>query len=139
LGAGDELMECSIILDSSALFVIAENLASLDSIYEIASECEVIVVKPVIEELKSIAGRDRSRKSLLAKWILQNLVPRFKVVDLNVKGEADSAILEYAYELKRKGIRSIIATTDGEVKEKALKRGIDVLIYRESERIFESP
>jgi|UniRef100_A0A7J2U694 rRNA-processing protein FCF1 len=130
-------MECIIILDTSALFIVAENLASLDSIYEIAGECKIVVIRHVVEELENIAKREHGRKAFLAKWILQNIIPRLRVVDIEFQGQVDDAIVEYAHELMEKGIKGMVATTDGKIKERVLRKGIRVITYRESEKIFE--
>jgi rRNA-processing protein FCF1 len=130
-------MECIIILDTSALFIVAENLASLDSIYEIAGECKIVVIRHVVEELENIAKREHGRKAFLAKWILQNIIPRLRVVDIEFQGQVDDAIVEYAHELMKKGIKGMVATTDGKIKERVLRKGIRVITYRESEKIFE--
>jgi rRNA-processing protein FCF1 len=131
------MMKCVVILDTSALFIVAENLATLDSIYETTSECEVAVIRNVVEELENIAKRGHGRKALLAEWILQNLIPKFKVLDTGFQGRADDAILDYACELMKRGMRSIVVTSDGEVKERALRKGIEIIVYRESEKVFE--
>jgi len=130
-------MKCIAIFDTSALFVVAEGRASLDSISEVLPDCEFIVVDAVVQELEKFARKSYGKKAILAKWILQNIIPKLRVVESGFVGEADDIIISFGLKLLAEGFRCVVISTDSKVKEKALRSGLEVVTYRETEGRFE--
>ncbi|MEM0026373.1 MAG: hypothetical protein QXT53_00360 [Ignisphaera sp.] len=133
-----EIVECVIVLDTSILFLIADGLAFFDNIYEVDYGCRPILIKPVLQEIINISKRDCGKKGKLAKWILENIVPIIKVEDFTFEGSVDDALIAFAKKLRDKGFKVFIASADKKVREKAMKESIDVIVYRFSEKMFES-
>jgi len=130
-------MKCIAIFDTSALFVVAERRASLDSIFEVLPDCEFIVVDAVVQELEKFARKNYGKKAILAQWILQNIIPKLRVVESGFVGEADDVIISFGLKLLAKGFRCVVISTDSKVREKALRSGLEVVTYRETEGRFE--
>ncbi|MEL9939783.1 MAG: hypothetical protein QW632_00660 [Ignisphaera sp.] len=133
-----EIAKCVIVLDTSILLLVADGLASFDNIYDVDYGCRLVVIKPVLQEIIDISKRDLGKKSRLAKWVLENIIPMVEIEDFIFEGSVDDALIAFAKDLRDRGFKVFIASADRKVREKAMKESIEVIVYRSSEKIFET-
>lgn len=133
-----KIANCFAVIDTNVLLLIAEGLASFDSFYEVLEGCEPVIITPVLQELKKLVENASDKKSRLAKWVLENVISRLRIVEFNFQGAVDEALIAYAKNLRNQGFKVFVVSTDKKVREKALKEHIDIIIYKSSKRMFES-
>lgn len=140
MGASNRLnrSSCIAVVDTSVILLISLKEAFLDDLVNLIPECDLVILSPVIDELKFIASEGGTKKSYVAKWALENLLRFFNTIGITIERQrgVDDIIIEFAEAIK-KSKKVLIITADRELKNKALERGIDVVWYRRERRGFE--
>lgn len=127
-------IKCLAIIDTSVLLLIAYNKIPLENLLETLAECRKAVLSSTVEELKRI-GLSKGEKASKANWVLNNIIKNFEIIEVESSGDADRDLLKYALE-KSKELRIIIVTADFELKDAALRYGIEVAVPRISKNRF---
>lgn len=135
------MRRCLALVDTSALLLVAFNEASLDDLRESLEGCEPAVTEAVVHELETISKGSKLKRAKAAKWVLENVVSTFTTVCRNVLTSrglgTDEMIIECALSLMAKGLEVLIITADVGLRRRATSKGIAVLFYHASERLFE--
>ncbi|MEM1646392.1 MAG: hypothetical protein QXL96_11155 [Ignisphaera sp.] len=131
---------CLAILDTSILFLVAQNFVKLSDISSFSGGCKLTVPIHVVSELNRLAVQP-TEKGRLALWILRNLLNNFQIMEANFEkcrhDEADCAIVELAKTFS-KSIKLIVLTADNRLKKELIKCGVEVVWYRKAKNKLES-
>ncbi|MCC6015937.1 MAG: hypothetical protein LM582_02725 [Desulfurococcaceae archaeon] len=134
-----ENIKCIAILDTSILFLIAQNLVKLDTILATVNGCILSIPIHVLNELNKLSSKS-TEKGRLAYWILNNIVNNLNIISEDIAGcrtdEADCAIIEISKKLGRI-IRVVVLTADIELKKRLIENGIEVVWYRKAKNRLE--
>ena len=123
---------CIAIVDTSVLLSIASGATDLESLIESLGSCTLAIPKPVIEELNKLRTKP-GKRGRLAEWVLQNLVPRFRVIDVDADGRSvDEKLLEIC-----RNLNVLLVTADRELWRKARSSGVRTVVFREAKRRYE--
>ncbi|MBY8997808.1 MAG: nucleotide-binding protein [Candidatus Thorarchaeota archaeon] len=122
-------MPLCVILDTNFLTVPAQFGVDVFSEAERVLErsIEFILLESVIDEIKTKLERAGKTERRMFKVAL-DLTERCKVVKIDQSMKTflvDDQLLEYAV-----SVRGVLATNDKELRERAAKRGVPVLILR---------
>ncbi len=120
------------ILDTSALLLFAEGLASIDDLLDELGVGKLAVPDVVVFELQKIALED-SKRGRRAQWVLSNILP---LLDLVATGRKDEPVDEVLVEVAKE-MRCILVTADTELARRAQRSGVRVAVYRSAKRRFE--
>lgn len=127
---------CIAFVDTNILLLIAQNLIKYDDLVTSTGNCLIVLIPPVLSELSRLAEQ-QTEKGRIASWVLENLVNRFTLI--NVEGlpkDADDAILSLSEALRGK-VNVVVVTADIELKNKLIERGIPVIWYRKAKNGLE--
>ncbi len=120
------------LLDTSILMLIASRTLHLDTLLEELVGYRVVVPIQVVEELEKLS-KEVSERGRKARWVLDNVVPRFEVLSIrSPRARVDEALLELA-----RSLRAVIVTADLELARKARKLGIKTIVFRRARRGLE--
>lgn len=75
-----------------------------------------------------LKNKDLKGKEKLAIKLALNKIKNYELVETDIDGEADIAILEFA---KKHKDRVIVATNDKELKNKLLEENIPIMVVRQ--------
>ncbi|MHA2395575.1 MAG: type II toxin-antitoxin system VapC family toxin [Candidatus Thorarchaeota archaeon] len=122
-------MPLRVILDTNFLTVPAQFGVDVFSEAERVLErrVEFIVLESVVEEVREKLERSGKTESRMFRVAL-DLVERCKVVEIDQSMKnslVDDQLLEYAV-----SVNGVLATNDRELRERAAKQGIPVLMLR---------
>ncbi|MHA2352165.1 MAG: type II toxin-antitoxin system VapC family toxin [Candidatus Thorarchaeota archaeon] len=122
-------MPLRVILDTNFLTVPAQFGVDVFSEAERVLErrVEFIVLESVVEEVRAKLERSGKTESRMFRVAL-DLVERCKVVEIDQSMKnslVDDQLLEYAV-----SVNGVLATNDRELRERAAKQGIPVLMLR---------
>lgn len=120
------------ILDTSALLLFAEGLASIDDLLDELGVSRLAVPDVVVFELQKIA-LETSKRGRCAQWVLNNILP---MLDLVVTGRRDKPVDRVLTEVAKE-MRCILVTADTELAKRAQRSGVRVAVYRSAKRRFE--
>ncbi len=130
-------MCCDVaVLDTSAiLFLLQKRVDILDAVLSAGYPvCKVVVPEVVIDELKTIASKGGSERARLARIGLRYLEAVVKerrgimsIVEISrskiSRGSVDDALISWAEEKS-----AVLVTADIKLKNRALEKGIRVLV-----------
>uniref|UniRef100_A0A7C2VDC7 VapC9 PIN-like domain-containing protein n=1 Tax=Ignisphaera aggregans TaxID=334771 RepID=A0A7C2VDC7_9CREN len=140
LGNVFDKASCVVILDTSAILLISQNILKFEDVISFVKGCIPVMPRQVLNELEKHASRN-GMKGRLASWALENVVPKLQTVEVNVEkckqDEGDCAIVELSKELSKK-VRTIVITADAELKKELMRLGIEVVWYRRAKNKLES-
>lgn len=134
-GASEGRKERIVILDASILLDSIE--AKIDLVNEIREAllvpCKICVLKSTLDELERLerkGPRRRSRAAKLARAILGSR--NIEIVDDTSIGysSVDDRIVQVA-----RGLRAVVATSDGELRRKLASEGVPVVFLREGKKV----
>lgn len=137
--SGLEKYNCTAIVDTSVILLISSREAHLDGILDLVPDCHLVLLTPVIVELQLIAEKGDTRKSHIAKWALNNLLQFFNIIEIPTtesRKKVDDILIEFAESIKKRK-KVLIITADTELRDNALKKGINVMWYRKEKKGFE--
>ncbi|MEB3779378.1 MAG: hypothetical protein GSR85_04015 [Desulfurococcales archaeon] len=122
-----------VILDANTLIYMAEGLmppSLIDSVLD--TGYRMVTLGEVVGELRRLRDK-RGKTGKLASKALE-LMERLEINIISPISDAsaDDAIEAKALELKRRGYRVIVATSDRELRRRLKRHGIPTLYYRES-------
>jgi rRNA-processing protein FCF1 len=123
------VLPISVILDTNFLTVPAQFGVDVFSEAERVLErgVEFILLESVIDEIRAKLDRSGKTESRMFRVAL-DLVDRCKVVEIDQSMKdslVDDQLLEYAA-----SVSGVLATNDRELRERAVERGVPVLILR---------
>lgn len=131
---------CLAILDTSILFLVAQNFVKLNDIFLFGEGCSLVVPIHVVNELNKLSAKP-TEKGRLALWILRNLLSNFKIMEVNLEkcepSEADCAIIELSKTFS-KSTKLIVLTADSRLRKELIKYGVEVVWYRKAKNRLES-
>ncbi|MEM2201974.1 MAG: PIN domain-containing protein [Ignisphaera sp.] len=131
---------CLAILDTSILFLVAQNLVKLNDIFIFSEGCNLVVPIHVVNELNKLSAKS-TEKGRLALWILRNLLGSFQIIEVNLEkckpSEADCAIIELSKTFS-KDTKLIVLTADSKLRKELIKYGVEVVWYRKAKNKLES-
>ncbi|WP_423793415.1 PIN domain-containing protein [Methanocaldococcus indicus] len=120
-----------IVPDTNFLIYTFKHKINLD--YEIErainTKYKIIILDKVKDELEYLLkNKDLKGKEKLAIKLALNKIKNYELVETDIDGEADIAILEFA---KKHKDRVIVATNDKELKNKLLEENIPIMVVRQ--------
>lgn len=111
--------ETTVIFDANALMMPAQfGVDVFDEVERLVGGYEAVVPRAVVEELRSLAGRDRDAELAL------DLVERCRVVEGSVSGNADDVIVDLAED-------AVVVTNDANLKSRLLENNVPVAHMRQ--------
>jgi rRNA-processing protein FCF1 len=120
--------EKTVILDSSSIMMTFEYSINLeDEITRLLGKTNILIPKPIVDELIFLSKNGKGRKKLLAKPALE-LIKNYKIVDSEGKG--DDSVLFLA-----KKINAIVVTNDRELRNRLKKESLQTIFLRGKKRL----
>ncbi len=126
-----------LLADSNFLMYLAEGLITPTHIIEaLEAPYEIVVPSFVLEELERISEsapqaktRRTARRAL--ELLREGRIPH-RPLEAPQRGSVDDSLIHLAVELRRRGERVIVATSDRGLRRRLRKTGVPSLYYRES-------
>jgi len=113
-----------VILDSNALMMLFEFSINLeDELTRLIGKYDIVIPKPVLNELIYLSENGKGNKKNLAKSSLK-IAKKFKTIDADGKN-VDDAVL-----LLSKKINGVVVTNDKELRTKLKKNSCPVVFLR---------
>ena len=120
--------ERRVILDSSSIMMLFEYSIDLeDEITRLLGKVEIIVPKPIVEELIFLSENGKGRKKRLAKPALE-LIKDYKVIESTGKG--DDSVFNLA-----KKINAVVVTNDKELRNRLKEENLRSIFLRGKKRL----
>ncbi|KYK32751.1 MAG: hypothetical protein AYK22_07080 [Thermoplasmatales archaeon SG8-52-3] len=120
--------ERTVILDSSSIMMPFEFSIDLeDELIRLVGKVNIIIPKPIFDELISLSKNGKDRKKHLAKPAL-DLIKNYKIIDSEGKG--DDSVLFLAKKLK-----AIVVTNDRELRKRVKKESLKTIFLRGKKRL----
>ncbi len=120
--------EKTVILDSSSIMMPFEYSINLeDELTRLLGKTNILIPKPIVEELIYLSKNGKGRKKRLAKPALE-LIKNYKTIDSEGKG--DDSVLFLAKKLK-----AIVVTNDRELRNRAKKESLQTIYLRGKKRL----
>jgi rRNA-processing protein FCF1 len=120
--------EKTVILDSSSIMMPFEYSINLeDELTRLLGKTNILIPKPIVDELIFLSKNGKGRKKLLAKPALE-LIKNYKIVDSEGKG--DDSVLFLA-----KKINAIVVTNDRELRNRLKKESLQTIFLRGKKRL----
>jgi rRNA-processing protein FCF1 len=120
--------ERRVILDSSSIMMLFEHSIDLeDELTRLLGKVEIIVPKPIVDELICLAENGKGRKKRLAKPALK-LIKDYKVIESEGKG--DDSVLNLAKKLK-----AVVVTNDKELRNRIKQESLKTIYLRGKKRL----
>ncbi|UCF50287.1 MAG: hypothetical protein JSU91_02050 [Thermoplasmatales archaeon] len=120
--------EKTVILDSSSIMMPFEYSINLeDELTRLLGKTNILIPKPIIDELIFLSKNGKGRKKLLAKPALE-LIKNYKIVDSEGKG--DDSVLFLA-----KKLNAIVVTNDRELRNRLKKESLQTIFLRGKKRL----
>jgi rRNA-processing protein FCF1 len=120
--------ERRVILDSSSIMMLFEHSIDLeDELTRLLGKVEIVIPKPIVEELNYLSENGKGRKKRLAKPALE-LIKDYKVIDSEGKG--DDSVLNLAKKLK-----AVVVTNDKELRNRIKQESLKSIYLRGKKRL----
>jgi rRNA-processing protein FCF1 len=120
--------ERRVILDSSSIMMLFEHSIDLeDELTRLLGKVEIIVPKPIVDELIYLSENGKGRKKRLAKPALE-LIKDYKVIDSEGKG--DDSVLFLA-----KKLNAVVVTNDKELRNRIKAESLKTIYLRGKKRL----
>ena len=119
-----------VILDSSAIMMSFEFSIDLeDELTRLLGKYQIIIPKPIVDELEFLAKHGRGKKKSIAKPAL-DFVKRYDISELNTSEKGDDVVIHFAQELS-----GIVVTNDRELIRRLRELLIKVIYLRGKKRL----
>jgi rRNA-processing protein FCF1 len=120
--------ERRVILDSSSIMMLFEHSIDLeDELTRLLGKVEIIVPKPIVEELNYLSENGKGRKKRLAKPALE-LIKDYKVIES--KGKGDDSVLFLA-----KKLNAVVVTNDKELRNRIKAESLKTIYLRGKQKL----
>jgi len=120
--------EKRVILDSSSIMMLFEHSIELeDELTRLLGKVEIIVPRPIINELIYLSKNGKGRKKRLAKPAL-DLIKDYKVIESEGKG--DDSVLYLA-----KKLHAVVVTNDKELRNRVKEESLKTVYLRGKKRL----
>ncbi len=128
------MRELRVILDTSALLLSYEGVDVLEELSkELPVRVEYFTLDTVVDELRALSKRRGSWRGRAAKFVLENIIGRIKVINTELKGlGTDESILEFI----RRNPDYVVVTLDNELKERLRRCNVKVITWWHGKRKF---
>ncbi len=121
--------EKTVILDSSALMMPFEYSINLeDELTRLLGKFQILVPKPIVEELISLSKIGKGRKKRLAKSALI-FIKNYSII--NSEGKGDDSVLFLA-----KKYQGIVVTNDRDLRNRVKKSSLQTIFLRGKKKLF---
>ncbi len=121
--------EKTVILDSSALMMPFEYSINLeDELTRLLGKFQILVPKPIVEELISLSKIGKGRKKRLAKSALI-FIKNYSIIDS--EGRGDDSVLFLA-----KKYQGIVVTNDRDLRNRVKKSSLQTIFLRGKKKLF---
>ena len=120
--------EKTVILDSSSIMMPFEYSINLeDELTRLLGKINILIPKPIVDELEYLSKNGKGRKKRLAKPALE-LIKNYKIIDSEGKG--DDSVLYLA-----KKLQAIVVTNDRELRKRVKKESLQTIYLRGKKRL----
>ncbi len=120
--------EKTVILDSSSIMMPFEYSINLeDELTRLLGKINILIPKPIVDELIHLSKNGKGRKKRLAKPALE-LIKNYKIIDSEGKG--DDSVLFLA-----KKLQAIVVTNDRELRIRVKKESLQTIFLRGKKRL----
>jgi rRNA-processing protein FCF1 len=120
--------ERRVILDSSSIMMLFEHSIDLeDELTRLLGKVEIIVPKPIVDELIYLSENGKGRKKRLAKPALE-LIKDYKVIES--EGNGDDSVLFLA-----KKLHAVVVTNDKELRIRIKEESLKTVYLRGKKRL----
>jgi len=121
--------EKTVILDSSALMMPFEYSVNLeDELTRLLGKYQIIVPKPIVEELITLSKIGKGRKKRLAKSALV-FIKNYNIIDSEGKGDDSVLFLAKKYQ-------GIVVTNDRDLRNRVKKSSLQTIFLRGKKKLF---
>ncbi len=121
-----------VILDTNAILMCFEFSIDIDDeIVGLIGKCNIIVPKPIYNEIKTLSIQGKGKKKKIAKTSLSLIKKKYKIIDINLECTGDDAVIQYA-----KNLDSIVVTNDRELRKRLKNESIKVIYLRGKQKLF---
>jgi len=126
-GSGRVSRDLIIVLDTNMLMLIAEGINVFEQIEEkLAVRPRYVVLKPVINELKKLAGSGKPSLAKKAAFAIEIATRFCEIVNIEAEKSVDDIIVEFAVKNN-----AAVATNDRELRRKLREKGVPEIYLRE--------
>jgi len=120
--------ERRVILDSSSIMMLFEHSIDLeDELIRLLGKVEIIVPKPIVDELFYLSENGKGRKKRLAKPALE-LIKDYKVIESEGKGDDSVVFLA-------KKLHAVVVTNDIELRNRIKEESLKTVYLRGKKRL----
>lgn len=132
----------TLLMDTNMVIALATGLIAPTHIIEaLESSYSIIIPRSVLRELEKLEKTaPRPTVSRAARRTIDFLSSRridYAVVESRVPDNVDDDIVALALDLKAKGARVVVATSDRGLRRRLRSHGVPTLYYRETEGLLE--
>ena len=121
--------EKRVILDSSALMMPFEYSVNLeDELTRLLGKFQILIPKPIVEELISLSKIGKGRKKRLAKSALV-FIKNYNIIDSEGKGDDSVLFLAKKYQ-------GIVVTNDRDLRNRVKKSSLQTIFLRGKKKLF---
>ena len=121
--------EKTVILDSSALMMPFEYSVNLeDELTRLLGKFQILIPKPIVEELISLSKIGKGRKKRLAKSALV-FIKNYNIIDSEGKGDDSVLFLAKKYQ-------GIVVTNDRDLRNRVKKSSLQTIFLRGKKKLF---
>ena len=119
-----------VILDSSAIMMCFEfNIDLEDELTRLLGKYQIIIPKPIVDELEFLAKHGSGKKKRIAKPAL-DFVKRYEISELQTNEKGDDAVIYFAQKLS-----GMVVTNDRELIMRLRELLIKVIYLRGKKRL----
>ena len=120
--------ERRVILDSSSIMMLFEHSIDLeDELTRLLGKVEIIIPKPIVDELVYLSENGKGRKKRFAKPALE-LIKDYKVIDSEGKGDDSVVFLA-------KKLHAVVVTNDKELRNRIKVESLKTIFLRGKKRL----
>ena len=120
--------DTKVILDSSGIMMLFEFSIDLeDELTRLLGKFQILVPKPILEELRFLSEQGKGRKRTIAKPAL-DLIKRYEIADAD--GTGDDSVLFLA-----KKLNGIVVTNDRDLRNRLKKAGLHTIFLRGKQKL----